>query len=452
MTKQRKKLPSPNQGDEETMETPALRKWGVSSLKFQPILEEKENDETDTKGIEVHAKQANLRVEELMVHRRLQFSAAATSTQQAPNAKEKTADDRQKKLNENTSSQMGKPLTYIPPSMRDGTFVVQIEKEDTRAQEESLKNGLIGYVLGDSPYEKSMENYVTNVWSFVAKPKNLYHDEGYYIFQFQSIEDRDLVLHAGPYTYHNKPFILQQWKIDFCFNPECLRIIPLWMKFPRLPLGYWFTETLSKLACVVGKPLYTDRVTAKMDKASYARVLVETDVSHPLPESFEMQTPKGVIKQQIAYDWRPKFCCDCIRFGHDTIECWAKTKQVNEEEFKEQPRRRRRNKKKKHITQKWVQKIHVSSTSNDAESSGTQKEKHVRMSTAEGVQPTTKQIPTEDPNTTLSKIGAGQGKQTTNVRGNTAAATTSSNRFAILQNHLSDQEPRDAGPTSSSHQ
>ncbi|XP_019248485.1 PREDICTED: uncharacterized protein LOC109227745 [Nicotiana attenuata] len=295
--------------------------------------------------------------------------------------------------------------------MIDGTFVVQIEEEDTRAQEESLKNALIGYVLGDNPYEKSMENYVTNVWNFVAKPKILYHDEGYYIFQFQSIKDRDLVLHAGPYTYHNKPIILQHWKIDFCFNPECLSIIPLWVKFLWLPLGYWSTEALSKLASVVGKPLHTDRVKAEMEKASYARVLVETDVSHPLPE-----------------------------------KCWAKRKQANEEEFKEQ-RRRRRNKKKKQITQQWVQKIHVSSTSNEVESSGTQKEEQVRMPTTEGVQPTTNQAPTEDPNMALSKIGTGQGKQTTIVRGNTAAATTYSNRFAILQNQLSDQEPRDAGPT-----
>lgn len=115
------------------------------------------------------------------------------------------------------------------------------------------------------------------------------------------------------------------------------------MKFPGLPLGYWSTEALSKLASVLRKPLYTDRVTSEMEKASYA-ILVETDVSQLLSKGFEIQTPKGVIKQHIAYDWRPKFCCDCIRFGHDTIECWSKTKQVNEEEFKEQPRRRKKEK------------------------------------------------------------------------------------------------------------
>nr|XP_033511710.1 uncharacterized protein LOC117276494 [Nicotiana tomentosiformis] len=190
-----------------------------------------------------------------------------------------------------------------------------------------------------------MDNYVTNVWNFVVKPKILYHNEGYYIFQFQSIENRDLVLHVEPYTYHNKPFILQHWKIDFYFNPECLSIIPLWVKFPGLPLAYWSTEALSKLANIVGKPLYTDRVTTEIEKASYARVLVETNVSHPLPE-----------------------------------KCWIKEKHENEEEFKDQPRRRRRNKnRKKQITLQWVQKEHIPSTSNDAEPSGVQHEKKLEM-------------------------------------------------------------------------
>ncbi|XP_019231907.1 PREDICTED: uncharacterized protein LOC109212693 [Nicotiana attenuata] len=50
------------------------------------------------------------------------------------------------------------------------------------------------------------------------------------------------------------------------------------------------------------------------------------------------------------------------------------------------------------------------------------------MPTTERVQATTNQVPTEDPNMALSKIGVSQGKQTTIVRGNTVVATTSSNR------------------------
>lgn len=74
-------------------------------------------------------------------------------------------------------------------------------------------------MLGDTSYECSMDNYVT-------KPRILFYDKGYYIFMFHAIVDRDLVMKAGPYTYHNKPFILKNWKIYFYFEAECLMLFP----------------------------------------------------------------------------------------------------------------------------------------------------------------------------------------------------------------------------------
>ncbi|XP_019235016.1 PREDICTED: uncharacterized protein LOC109215406 [Nicotiana attenuata] len=227
---------------------------------------------------------------------------------------------------------MGKALNYVPPTIREGTFIVQIEAEDTREQEIYWSTALIAYVLGDNPYKKSMDNYVTNVWNFVEKPQILYHDEGYYIFRFQNIEERDLVLQAGTYTYHNKPLILQHWSMDFKFDP---------------------------------------RITVEMEKVSYARVLVEADVSHPLPDSFEMQTPKGVINQQIEYDWKPNFCFGCIRFGHNSNQCWLKENQEMVEKFKEQPKRRRNKEKQNKTNLKWLPKEHKG---NEAGPSGVQTE------------------------------------------------------------------------------
>lgn len=49
----------------------------------------------------------------------------------------------------------------------------------------------------------------------------------------------------------------------------------------EIPVGYWSTQELSKLASVIGKPLYTDLFITEMDRIFYARVLVETDIAHP---------------------------------------------------------------------------------------------------------------------------------------------------------------------------
>lgn len=89
----------------------------------------------------------------------------------------------------------------------------------------------------------------------------------------------------------------------------------------EIPVGYWSTQELSKLASVIGKPLYTDLFITEMDRIFYARVLVETDIAHPLPSCIEIHTPSGVIHQDIDYDWKPKYCVDFAKFGHAPDEC-----------------------------------------------------------------------------------------------------------------------------------
>ncbi|XP_070007223.1 uncharacterized protein [Nicotiana sylvestris] len=317
--------------------------------KFQQIREEIEENEAQTLLKET--------TEAAQVYRRLQFSAQVNSGQIRQDMTCPVEVERKKEaMQKNRSSQKGKTLCYVPPAMRDGTFVVQIEDEDTKEHETYWSTALIGFVLGDNPYEKAMDNYDTNVWNFVEKPQILYHEDGYYIFRFENTEYRDLVLQAGPYTYHNKPFVLQQWRMDFKFDPGSVSVIPLWITFPGLPLGFWSIEALSKLDSVVGKPLYTDKITTEMEKVSYARVLVETDISQPLPDSFKMQTKRGVIIQQIEYEWKPKYCCDCIRFGHNSNECWLKEVQEKAVEVKVQQKDAGKKKQQHRGTLKWMPK------------------------------------------------------------------------------------------------
>lgn len=89
-------------------------------------------------------------------------------------------------------------------------------------------------------------------------------------------------------------------------------------------MGYWSGEALSKMATAIGKPLYTDNFTASIERISYARILVETDVSQPLIDSIEIVTPSGTFQQPVEYEWRPSFCTDCMKFRHNVEKCWAK--------------------------------------------------------------------------------------------------------------------------------
>ncbi|KAM3319723.1 hypothetical protein P3S67_006923 [Capsicum chacoense] len=205
---------------------------------------------------------------------------------------------------------MGKTLSYIPPSLKGDKLVVQLEEADIVEQEAYWSTALIGFSI-------MMMDIISS--------------------NFAMISDRDLVMQSGPYTYRNRLVILRNWEIDFEFNPECLNKLFLWIKFHSLPLGYWSAEALSKLASVVGKPMYTDKYTAAMERISYARVLVETDISHPLPNRVEISTPSGIIHQNLTYDSVPKFCVDCNLFGHNSDECQKKKKVETEEPQAQHP-------------------------------------------------------------------------------------------------------------------
>lgn len=105
--------------------------------------------------------------------RRLQFSDAETSTQPTPNAAP---------IRDNRSA--GKSLTFVPPCMKNSTVTVKIQENDIKDHVKYWETcALIGYVLGDIPHGKRMENYIAKLWSLVPSPKVLVHDEGYYIFQ-----------------------------------------------------------------------------------------------------------------------------------------------------------------------------------------------------------------------------------------------------------------------------
>lgn len=87
-----------------------------------------------------------------------------------------------------------------------------------------------------------------SVWNFVGVSWVYLHDEGYFTFLFDTIEDSDLVMAEIPYTYSNRSMVLRNWVKDFKFQPKMLRVIPLQVIFPGLPLYCCTEENLGRNA------------------------------------------------------------------------------------------------------------------------------------------------------------------------------------------------------------
>ncbi|KAG5607161.1 hypothetical protein H5410_028653 [Solanum commersonii] len=78
----------------------------------------------------------------------------------------------------------------------------------------------------------------------------------------------------------------------------------------------------------LGKPLYADECTTQASRISFARILVEVDVTRPLPKTIKIHDPKGrVMEQQIWYDWKP---VQQKGTGHGQMKEWIPIKDKQE--------------------------------------------------------------------------------------------------------------------------
>jgi hypothetical protein len=220
-------------------------------------------------------------------------------------------------LSGNRNPANGLAMEFVSPKRVDGEIVVEIEDADVESEVKFWASSLIMYVLGGDLSMGAVKQFMIRHWNFVKLPDMFYNEEGYFILRFHSFKDKDAVLMQGPYTIRNMPMLLREWKPDFSLNRDMLRTLPIWVKLPQLPLYLWGARSLSKIGSALGKPLVTDECTAHKLRVSYARMLIEMDVTQCLPHDITIRDSEGnTMKQLVQYEWKPLFCDKCQKIGH----------------------------------------------------------------------------------------------------------------------------------------
>uniref|UniRef100_M1DNN1 Endonuclease/exonuclease/phosphatase n=1 Tax=Solanum tuberosum TaxID=4113 RepID=M1DNN1_SOLTU len=211
----------------------------------------------------------------------------------------------------------GMTLNFIAPMLQNGEKVVKLCKEEVELETQKWKHALILYVVGVTPTIASLERYITAQWNYITKPTVYYHNDGYFLVRFASLDDRDEVLYSRPHMLNNRPIIAKTWSPDFDLSKEVLQTIPIWVKFPNLPLNCWGIQSLSRISSGLGLPLYADECTTKVARISFARVLIELDITKELPLLVRVEDPNGkVFDQKVIYEWIPAYCPKCLQVGH----------------------------------------------------------------------------------------------------------------------------------------
>ncbi|XP_074299539.1 uncharacterized protein LOC141630664 [Silene latifolia] len=168
--------------------------------------------------------------------------------------------------------------------------VVVVEEEDVEDEIKFWQNTLMGNFMGSKPKIKEVDEYVLKYWKNVTRPIVQYYKKGWYSFRFFSADDMNEILKGGPWNMGTSTLVLKQWTPTFSKEMDSVSIVPAWILFPDLDPFMWSEKVLSKLASIAGKPLFADLPTTFKSKLSFARVLVEVDVSEDLPTSVQLHS------------------------------------------------------------------------------------------------------------------------------------------------------------------
>jgi len=219
-------------------------------------------------------------------------------------------------------------LENIQPVVEDGR--VRVKPPQGIAEEGCAiwENTLVGYFLGQRLAYPAVNSIAQRLWGKLGLEEVLSSDNGFYFFKLKSEENLGIVLDRASWHMANRLLVLKRWHPNLSLLKEEMQKITLWVKLFGVPLEYWTAQGLSHLASAVGKPLYTDSMTASRRRISYARVCVEVDAAKNWIKEFYLLTENGKwMTVFVEYDWIPSICSSCKVFGHSSAACPKLSKQ-----------------------------------------------------------------------------------------------------------------------------
>ncbi|KAG6534066.1 hypothetical protein ZIOFF_007947 [Zingiber officinale] len=118
---------------------------------------------------------------------------------------------------------------------------------------------------------------------------------GYVFMRLTSSEDMAWVWIRGVWFIGGVPLRIFKWTPYFSYTAES-SVVPVWIRFPDLPIHMFSKATLFSAASIIGKPIKIDEATADCSRLSVARVCVEIDLVKPKIEDFWI----GIVEECYA--------------------------------------------------------------------------------------------------------------------------------------------------------
>eukprot|EP00253_Pinus_taeda_P026670 PITA_26670 len=189
------------------------------------------------------------------------------------------------------------------------------------------EQALVGQFIGLWPSPKSTEIWVNKNSAPLIKNDvtSYFLGRGFFLFEFTSKDDKDLIFQNGPYFMGPQGLYLNKWTPDFDPATDVLTAILVWVRLPNLQVHCWNWDSLKHISNALGK--FIDKANNK-DQYDYARIDVEVDLEVALPEAIKMKVGSWTHLQKLDYEQLHFKCRKCHVYKHFARGCPSNADQI----------------------------------------------------------------------------------------------------------------------------
>ncbi|GAV90547.1 DUF4283 domain-containing protein [Cephalotus follicularis] len=204
----------------------------------------------------------------------------------------------------------------------NGEIMAEMPEEIPAEGAKGWEHALVGFFVGKKIPFRSLQVILNKKWSSAVKFSIHTVENGIFVFKCKSVAVRDLILDNGPWDVWGVHLALRLWERDLPPINSGFTKILVWVKLMNIPMQYWTTQGLSRLASFLGYPLHMDPTMEVKQMINFARVCVEMKANREFPNVIKVRRMNGAIRQvKIEYSWKPPVCERCKVFDHSKRAC-----------------------------------------------------------------------------------------------------------------------------------